>query len=212
VPIIVFNPLRERGWSASRRRRSPIEMLTLQFHADRLDLLSGQGRRRRRRAQGHDENVLALDAAARAGGPGVLDRDFHRQHTNGFEALADDLRPRRGRRSSAVGPSRADIEAPHAYANAKRVIVCYGMGITQHSHGTGNVQQIANLLLLRGNIGREGAGICRCAAIPTCRAIAPSASPKSPTTRLLDGIESDLRLRAAARARPRCGRSDQGDP
>ena len=40
------------------------------------------------------------------------------------------------------------------------MIVGYGMGITQHRHGTGNVQQIANLLLLRGNMGRPGAGIC----------------------------------------------------
>lgn len=43
------------------------------------------------------------------------------------------------------------------YAKAKRVIINYGMGITQHRHGTGNVQQIA-ILMLRGNIGREGAG------------------------------------------------------
>ncbi len=42
---------------------------------------------------------------------------------------------------------------------AKNVIVCYGMGITQHANGTDNVQQIANLLMLRGNIGRQGAGI-----------------------------------------------------
>jgi len=46
------------------------------------------------------------------------------------------------------------------YAKAERAIICYGMGITQHRHGTANVQQLANLLLLRGNIGREGAGIC----------------------------------------------------
>src|SRR3546814_1269787 len=46
------------------------------------------------------------------------------------------------------------------YARSERVIICYGMGVTQHRHGTGAVQQIANLLLLRGNFGREGAGIC----------------------------------------------------
>ena len=40
------------------------------------------------------------------------------------------------------------------------MILCYGMGVTQHRHGTENVQQIANLLLLRGNIGKPGAGIC----------------------------------------------------
>jgi formate dehydrogenase major subunit len=40
------------------------------------------------------------------------------------------------------------------------VIIAYGMGITQHRHGAQNVQQIANLLLMRGNIGKPGAGIC----------------------------------------------------
>ena len=43
---------------------------------------------------------------------------------------------------------------------AERAIIVYGMGITQHQHGAQNVQQIANLALLRGNIGREGAGVC----------------------------------------------------
>jgi formate dehydrogenase major subunit len=43
---------------------------------------------------------------------------------------------------------------------AKSAIICYGMGLTQHRYGTENVQQIANLLMMRGNIGRPGAGIC----------------------------------------------------
>ena len=57
--------------------------------------------------------------------------------------------------------TRDQLESAAAiYMNAKAVIVCYGMGITQHRHGSENVQQIANLLLLRGNFGRPGAGIC----------------------------------------------------
>ena len=60
----------------------------------------------------------------------------------------------------ASGLSRSDIEyVGNIYARSERVIINYGMGITQHRHGTGNVQQIANLLMLRGNIGRQGAGI-----------------------------------------------------
>ncbi len=43
---------------------------------------------------------------------------------------------------------------------AERAIVVYGMGITQHRHGAKAVQQLANLCLLRGNMGREGAGLC----------------------------------------------------
>ncbi|MGI4880031.1 MAG: molybdopterin dinucleotide binding domain-containing protein, partial [Janthinobacterium lividum] len=50
--------------------------------------------------------------------------------------------------------------AAEVYCNAKRVIGIYGMGLTQHVHGIENVEMIVNLLLLRGNIGREGAGVC----------------------------------------------------
>jgi molybdopterin-dependent oxidoreductase alpha subunit len=60
----------------------------------------------------------------------------------------------------ASGLSRSDIESvAKIYAKAERVIINYGMGITQHRQGTGNVRQIDNLLMLRGNIGRKGAGI-----------------------------------------------------
>ena len=59
------------------------------------------------------------------------------------------------------GVEKAQIERMAAvYMSAKSAILCYGMGITQHHRGTETVQQIANLLLLRGNFGRPGAGIC----------------------------------------------------
>ena len=47
-----------------------------------------------------------------------------------------------------------------AYIRSNATIVSYGMGITQHEKGTQNVQQIAALLLMRGNFGKPGAGIC----------------------------------------------------
>ncbi|EJC9879687.1 FdhF/YdeP family oxidoreductase [Escherichia coli] len=59
------------------------------------------------------------------------------------------------------GLSQTQIaELADAYAAAERTIICYGMGITQHEHGTQNVQQLVNLLLMKGNIGKPGAGIC----------------------------------------------------
>ena len=59
------------------------------------------------------------------------------------------------------GLSRAAIEAAAAvYAQANAVIGIYGMGLTQHRTGVENVQMLINLLLLRGNIGKPGAGIC----------------------------------------------------
>ena len=47
-----------------------------------------------------------------------------------------------------------------AYAKSNATIITYGMGITQHNKGTANVRLIADLLLMRGNIGKPGAGIC----------------------------------------------------
>jgi molybdopterin-dependent oxidoreductase alpha subunit len=92
----------------------------------------------------------------------VLDHGFIAAHTGGFEALADEVRALDWARIEAVtGLTATEFDvAARLYAAADAVIVAYGMGITQHRHGTGNVQQIANLLLLRGNLGRTGAGIC----------------------------------------------------
>ena len=105
--------------------------------------------------------IEADDRALREDQPRVLDIDFIEGHTAGFEALCADLRvtswPAIERQS---GLSRAQLEeAAHVYLEADSVMACFGMGITQHFRGTRNVQQIVNLLLLRGNIGKRGAGI-----------------------------------------------------
>src|SRR3546814_2383723 len=53
------------------------------------------------------------------------------------------------------GLAKTAIESmAQTYWQAERVILCYGIGITQHANGTANVQQLANLLLLRGNMGK----------------------------------------------------------
>ena len=46
------------------------------------------------------------------------------------------------------------------YAEAKAVIACWAMGITQHKHAVRTIHEIVNVMLLRGNIGRQGAGLC----------------------------------------------------
>jgi molybdopterin-dependent oxidoreductase alpha subunit len=76
--------------------------------------------------------------------------------------LADDLRRTTWDAILRVsGLPRAQIERiADIYMRSKSVIICYGMGLTQHRYGTTNVQQVANLLMMRGNFGRPGAGIC----------------------------------------------------
>ena len=104
----------------------------------------------------------AHDEAIAAGRAGVLDEAFIARHTTGFEQLAEDIRSASWDDILRVsGVPRDQIERmARIYIGAKSCIIVFGMGITQHRHGTQNVQQIANLLLMRGNFGRPGAGIC----------------------------------------------------
>jgi molybdopterin-dependent oxidoreductase alpha subunit len=163
VPIIVANPLKERGLERFQAPQNPIEMATLSS----TPLASAYYQVRvggdAAMLKGMMKALLAADAMNRGtGGEGLLDRAFIADHTIGIDALVADIDATGWadieRRS---GLAQAQIEAmAEVYWSAERVIVCYGMGITQHRRGTENVQQIANLLLMRGNIGRPGAGIC----------------------------------------------------
>lgn len=163
VPIIVVNPMRERGLERFQDPQAPVEMMTLSstplasaYHQVRI---GGDAAL----FKGMMKALIEADATdIAAGGPGMLDRAFIAEHTVGIEGLKADIAatdwPAIERKS---GLTRAAIEgAARTYWQADRVIVCYGMGLTQHRHGTENVQQLANLLLLRGNIGKAGAGIC----------------------------------------------------
>ncbi|WP_434644866.1 FdhF/YdeP family oxidoreductase [Achromobacter piechaudii] len=158
VPIIVFNPLRERALERFADPQNPIEMGTL--GSTRIASTYYQVK------VGGDAAALkgimkALVDADRAA-PGTLDHDFIAQHTQGFDAYVQDLDDTTWHDIEvASGLKRADLEAvAAAYAKSHATIVTYGMGITQHARGTDNVQQIAALLLMRGNFGKPGAGIC----------------------------------------------------
>jgi molybdopterin-dependent oxidoreductase alpha subunit len=94
------------------------------------------------------------------GEPRVIDTVFIEQHTTGFDEFADCARSTAWSEiERASGLSRtALLEAANEYMKAHAVIAHYGMGLTQHRLGVQNVRMICNLLLLRGNIGKSGAG------------------------------------------------------
>ncbi len=120
-----------------------------------------------------------------------MDRGFIAEHTIGIEDLAADIEATSWEEIvSASGLSQKAIESAAAvYAHARNVIVCYGMGITQHARGTSNVQQIANLLLLRGNIGRQGAGIAPIRGHSNVQGDRTVGITEIPNDALLDGME-----------------------
>jgi molybdopterin-dependent oxidoreductase alpha subunit len=106
--------------------------------------------------------IEADDRAKQEGGRPVLDHAFIKQHTHGFDDFADKARAGDWRElEKRSGLTRGAFEAAAAvYARAEKVIGIYGMGLTQHRAGVETVQMLVNFLLLRGNIGKPGAGVC----------------------------------------------------
>jgi len=161
VEIVTFNPLKERGLERFTDPQNPIEMATLQETA-----ISTQYHQLRAGSDiaaliGICKFLIDWDDVAKAdGGLPVLDHDFIKQHTQGFEDFAATIRATTWADiERETGLAREELEASaRIYAKAKAVMAIYGMGITQHVKGVENVRMIVNLLLMRGNVGKPGAG------------------------------------------------------
>jgi len=163
VPVITFNPLQERGLQRFKSPQNPLDMLSpgpgTEMSSDYFQVRSGGDVAA---ITGIAKAVLALDDAARdAGAPRVLDCAFIAEHTTGFRNFEAFVRDTRWQAiEGRSGLTRTDLErVALLYARAERVIGNYGMGLTQHRNGTDNVHMLCNLLLMRGNIGKPGAGI-----------------------------------------------------
>ena len=163
VPIVTFNPLRERGLERFRNPQSPAQMLASKDTPISTHYYQVKAGGDIAAILGMCKTLIAADdEAQRTGSARVLDADFITEHTQGFEAFAALARSTQWSDiECASGLSRIDIEAAATvYANAKAAIGAYGMGLTQHRLGVQNVHMVCNLMLLRGNVGRRGAGIC----------------------------------------------------
>lgn len=93
---------------------------------------------------------------------GAVDTEFVGTHTHGYEEFAAAARGADWDETlAATGLDRAEIErALEMVLASKRTIVCWAMGLTQHKHSVPTIREVVNFLLLRGNIGRPGAGVC----------------------------------------------------
>ena len=161
--IVSFNPFRERALERFQAPQNPLEMATLTSTPISTDIFQLRVGGDAAALKGimkacieADDEALATDQ------PRVLDWDFIAGHTTGFEAFSADLRCAEWSAiERAAGLGRAELEAAaRIYLEADSAILVFGMGLTQHRRGTENVRLLTNLALLRGNIGRPGAGIC----------------------------------------------------
>ncbi|WPO47994.1 FdhF/YdeP family oxidoreductase [Pseudomonas sp. S1Bt23] len=158
VPIMVFNPLRERALERFADPQNMIEMATYGSTRIASSYFQVKAGGDAAAIKGVMKALLELERTVGE----VLDHDFIAQHTQGFDELVADLHATAWPDiEQASGLQQAELEkVAAAYAKSNATIVTYGMGITQHNEGTANVRLICDLLMLRGNFGKPGAGIC----------------------------------------------------
>ncbi|MEJ5914772.1 FdhF/YdeP family oxidoreductase [Pseudokineococcus sp. 1T1Z-3] len=107
--------------------------------------------------------LLRWDEESRAaGGPGVVDRDFLAQYTTGFESYAENVRDLDWDLVlRSTGLTREQITtAAGMFRDSPATVVCWAMGITQHRHAVATIKELVNVAMLKGDIGRPGAGLC----------------------------------------------------
>lgn len=156
--LVHINPLIE---AASRRTIVPHEFVDMAtFHTTTTGTMNVQVRIGGDLALLRGVAKAVFEASEKD--PDVLDWDFVERYTHGIEeyralvaatAWADLVR------DSGVD-ERVIRQLADSYLRSQRVIIAWCLGVTQHEHGVDTVREIVNLLLLRGNIGREGAGPC----------------------------------------------------
>ena len=155
--IVGINPLAEAGL---RRFKQPQEILGLLGRGTEIAdfLLRVRVGGDVALFQGIAKALLERDAR----GEQVLDCEFIAQHTDGFDAFARALTRQPWERIVAASgvPHEEILRAADVFAKAERTITCWGMGLTQHVNAVANIQEIVNLHLLRGQIGKSGAGLC----------------------------------------------------
>ncbi|SDM49076.1 oxidoreductase alpha (molybdopterin) subunit [Methylobacterium phyllostachyos] len=161
--VVVLNPVRERGLERFADPQNTVEMLRGSSRPIASHYLQPRSGGDMAAFRGIAKIVFARDAEALAAGrPSLLDRAFLEHHTAGLDAYRaavestswEAILDQSGLTMDAI-TAMADV-----YLGAQRVIATWAMGVTQHRHSVATIREIANLLFLRGHIGRPGAGLC----------------------------------------------------
>jgi len=157
VPIVAVNPMPERALVRFADPQDMIQMATFgstkiasEFVHIRIggDLAMLKG-------------IMKVIFEREARGEKVIDQEFIREHTVGLDTIRDEVMSQSWADIVEVsGLEEAQIRrCAEIYIRSRATMICYGMGLTQHQEGSRLLQQVVNLLLLRGNFGKPGAGI-----------------------------------------------------
>ncbi|MCT8166529.1 MULTISPECIES: FdhF/YdeP family oxidoreductase [unclassified Pseudomonas] len=196
--VVCFNPLKERGLERFQHPQHPLEMLSNGSEPTTSAYFRPALGGDMAALRGMAKFLLQWEREAQAKGePAVFDHAFIAEHTSGVDAYlaAVDATPW-AHIVKQSGLTLAEIElAARMYRKAERVIMCWAMGVTQHRHSVPTVQEIVNLQLLRGNVGKPGAGLSPVRGHSNVQGDRTMGIDEKPKAALLDALEQRFQFR-----------------
>ncbi|GAA5644463.1 FdhF/YdeP family oxidoreductase [Vibrio proteolyticus] len=190
--VICFNPLKERGLERFQNPQHPIEMLSNGSEPTNTAYFRPALGGDMAVLRGMAKFLLQWEREAQANGTKpVFDHEFIREHTTGLDDyLAQVDATSWTHITEQSGLSLAEIElAASMYRRAERVVMCWAMGLTQHRHSVPTIKEVVNLQLLRGNVGKPGAGLSPVRGHSNVQGDRTMGIDEKPPQALLDNIE-----------------------
>ncbi|MDJ0645829.1 MAG: FdhF/YdeP family oxidoreductase [Flavobacteriaceae bacterium] len=190
--IITINPLPEVGLMQFKDPQNPLKW----FSGDKLTDIFLQIKINEDAALLKALLILLLEKAEKD--PDVIDLEFINSKTHGYQDLIQDLKKhdtdelieRTGIDKNLV------LEAVNLIANSKKIIICWAMGLTQHKNAVDNIREIVNLLLLKGSIGKKGAGTCPVRGHSNVQGDRTMGIWEKPKHAFLDALEKEFDFKA----------------
>jgi molybdopterin-dependent oxidoreductase alpha subunit len=160
--IVSFNPLKERGLERFTNPQSTKEMLTGKATTISSQYFTPNLGGDMAVVRGIVKHLLSIEQQAKTSNKSIFDHSFIAEHTENLTAYLTEVEKTQW---TAIveqsGLSKAQIiNAAEIYKNSERIIITWAMGITQHKHSVATIQEITNLQLLFGQLGKTGAGLC----------------------------------------------------
>ncbi|MED5526452.1 MAG: FdhF/YdeP family oxidoreductase [Pseudomonadota bacterium] len=197
--VVCFNPLKERGLERFQHPQHPLEMLSNGAEPTNTAYFRPALGGDMAAFRGMAKFLLQWEREAQQKGePAVFDHDFINTHTTGMDDYLAEVDATSWEQIiEQSGLSLSDIElAAGMYRRAERVIMCWAMGVTQHKHSVPTVQEIVNLQLLRGNVGKPGAGLSPVRGHSNVQGDRTMGIDEMPPAWLLDAIEKRFKFKA----------------
>ena len=128
----------------------------------------------------------------------IFDHEFIKTHTTGYEDLIKDIETYAIEK--LIPQTGIDIkiieEAATLIAQKKKIIICWAMGLTQHKNSVDNIRELVNLLLLKGSIGKQGAGTCPVRGHSNVQGDRTMGIWEKPKEAFLDNLEKEFNFKA----------------